>query len=218
MKYKVWVYGSPFSGKSYFADSFPNAYVINTDGNLQFYKNVSGGVQVSNYEDFIRALENFDSEKYDTLIIDVLDHVYDMCREKFLEENGIEHESDYTSNGSSTYGKGWTLLRERFWYLISKIRNIPSNLVLISHDLEKEEKGKLGTVKTIYAPATIPKPIISKLCGIMHFVGHCYKDDDDYKISFGGNDNEMSGYRLPIKKTIINNDYQTFVDNLEERK
>ena len=33
MKYKVWVYGTPFSGKSYFADSFPKAFVINTDGN-----------------------------------------------------------------------------------------------------------------------------------------------------------------------------------------
>ena len=47
MKYKVWVYGTPFSGKSYFADSFPKAFVINTDGNLQFYKNATG-VVVSN--------------------------------------------------------------------------------------------------------------------------------------------------------------------------
>ena len=215
MKYKIWVYGTPFSGKSYFADSFPKAFVINTDGNLQFYKNADG-VQVSNYQEFVKALEEFDTKKYDTLVIDVLDHIYDMCREKFLEENGIEHESDFTSNGSSTYGKGWTLLREQFWYMISKIRNIPTNLVLVSHDAEKEEKGKLGTTKTIYAPATIPKQIISKLSGIMHFVGHCYKDGDDYKISFGGNDNEMSGYRLPVKETIIGNSYKEFIDNLKE--
>ena len=126
-----------------------------------------------------------------------------MCRETFLENHGIEHESDLVSNGANTYGKGWTLLRDDFWYMISKIRNIPSNLVLISHDAEKEEKGKLGTVKTIYAPATIPKAIASKLCGIMHFVGRCYKEDDRYVVSFGGNDNETSGYRLPIKEKII---------------
>ena len=138
-----------------------------------------------------------------------------MCREKFLEENGIEHESDYMSNGSSTYGKGWTLLREQFWYMISKIRNIPTNLVLISHDAEKEEKGKLGTTKTMYAPATLPKAIVSKLCGVMHFVGHCYKDGDDYVISFGGNDNEMSGYRLPIKENVISNNYEDFINNLK---
>lgn len=216
MNYKVWVYGTPFSGKSHFADTFPKPFVINTDGNLQFYGNADG-VQVSSYEEFVRALEQFDSEKYETLIIDVLDHIYDLCRESFLDKNNIEHESDYTSNGSSTYGKGWTLLREDFWYMISKVRNIPSNLVLISHDAEREEKGKLGTTKTIYAPATIPKAIVSKLCGVMHFVGHCYKDGDKYVVSFGGNDNETSGYRLPIKKNVIGNTYEEFIENLESR-
>lgn len=215
MNYKVWVYGVPFSGKSHFANTFPKPYVINTDGNLQFYKDVDGTV-VSSYEEFVRALENFDTEKYDTLIIDVLDHIYDMCRESFLESNGIDHESDFVSNGSQTYGKGWTLLREDFWYMISKVRNIPTNLVLISHDAEKEEKGKLGTVKTIYAPATIPKAITSKLCGVMHFVGHCYKDDKDYVISFGGNDNETSGYRLPIKEYVIGNTYEEFIENIND--
>lgn len=215
MKYKIWVYGTPFSGKSYFADSFPNAYVINTDGNLQFYKNAKG-IVVSNYQEFIKALEDFDSTKYDTLILDVLDHIYDMCREEFLKANGIEHESDYTSNGANTYGKGWTLLREQFWYMISKIRNIDANIVLISHDAEKEEKGKLGTTKTIYSPATIPPVIVNKMCGIMHFVGHCYKEDDKYLVSFGGNDNEKSGQRLLIKEKIIENTYNDFMKNLEK--
>lgn len=215
MNYKVWVYGTPFSGKSYFADTFPKPYVINTDGNLQFYKNADG-VIVSNYEEFVRALEEFDTEKYDTLIIDVADHLYDMCRETFLNSKGIEHESDLTSQGgANTYGKGWTLLREQFWYMISKVRNIPTNLVLISHDSEKEEKGKLGQTKTIYTPATIPPVVVNKMCGIMHFVGHCYRDGDEYKVSFGGNDNEKSGQRLPIKSKIINNTYEDFIENLE---
>ena len=50
----------------------------------------------------------------------------------------------------------------------------------------------------------------------MHFVGHCYKDGNDYKVSFGGNDNEMSGYRLPVKETIIENNYEEFIDNIKE--
>ena len=217
MKYKVWVYGTPFSGKSYFADTFPKPYVINTDGNKQFYKNADG-VVVSNYQEFVRALENFDPSKYDTLIIDVLDHIYDMCREEFLEKNHIEHESDFTSNGGAeTYGKGWTLLREQFWYMISKVRNVDANLILISHDDAKEIKGKLGTKKTMYAPATIPKQIVSKLSGIMHFVGHCYKNEDGkYIISIGEDDNELSGYRLPIKEQIINNNYEDFINNIKK--
>ena len=215
MKYKIWVYGTPFSGKSYFADTFPNAFVINTDGNLQFYKNAQG-IQVNNYEEFVKALETFDPTKYDTLIIDVLDHIYDMCREQFLIKNGIEHESDLTtSGGASTYGKGWTLLREQFWYMISKVRNIPTNVILISHNAEKETKGKLGTTKVNHTPATIPTPIVNKLCGVMHFVGHCYKEDDDYFVSFGANDNELSGQRLPIKELKIKNTFNDFENNLK---
>lgn len=215
MKYKVWVYGTPFSGKSYFADTFPKPYVINTDGNYQFYKNADG-VEVKNYQEFVSALENFDTSKYETLIIDVADHIYDLCREEFLVKNHIEHESDLvTPGGANTYGKGWTLLREQFWYMISKIRNIPTHIVLISHDSEKEVKGKLGSTKIEYCPATIPKPIISKMCGIFHFVGHCYRDGDDHKISFGGNDNEVSGNRLPIENLIINNTYEDFINNLK---
>lgn len=212
MKHKVWVYGVPFSGKSYFADSFPNAFVINTDGNLQFYKN-SVGVQVTNYKEFVGALEQFDTDKYDTLIIDVLDHVYDMVREAFLDSHNIEHETDFQGDGA--YGKGWTLLRDSFWYMISKVRNIDTNIVLISHDAEREEKGRLGLMKTMYEPATIPKKITSKLTGIMHFVGRCYRDGDGFKVSFGGNDNEVSGYRIPIEKLIIDNTYDEFIENLK---
>lgn len=210
---KIWVYGTPFSGKSHFADTFPKAFVINTDGNLQFYKN-SDGVVVSNYNEFVKTLTDFDTEKYDTLVIDVLDHVYDMCREQFLINNDIEHESDFTSDGA--WGKGWTLLREQFWYMISKIRNIDANIVLISHDLEKETKGKLGTTRTVYQPATIPRTIISKMCGIFHFVARCYKEDDKYNLSFEQDVTEpYNGYRLPIKKTIIGNTYEEFYNNMK---
>lgn len=211
-KIKVWVYGTPFSGKSYFADTFPKAFVINTDGNLQFYKNAEG-VVVSNYEEFVQALNNFDTTKYDTLVIDVLDHVYDMCREQFLNKNEIEHESDFASDGA--WGKGWTLLREQFWYMISKIRNIDANIVLISHDSEKEIKGKLGTTRTVYQPATIPKNIVSKMCGIFHFVGHCYREDDERKVSFDQDVTEpYNGHRLPIKELVISNNYEEFIKNI----
>lgn len=212
MKYKVWVYGKPFSGKSHFADTFPNAFVINTDGNLQFYKN-SEGVHVTNYKEFVSALQSFDTTKYDTLVIDVLDHVYDMCREEFLNNNNISHESDYETTGA--YGKGWTLLREQFWYMISKVRNVDAHLVMISHDAESEVKGKLGTTRTKYEPATIPSKIVSKITGIMHFVGRCYKDDEEFKVSFGANDNELSGYRLPITDLEIENNFDDFINNLK---
>ena len=32
----IWIYGSPFSGKTIFANDFPNPLMINTDGNIKF--------------------------------------------------------------------------------------------------------------------------------------------------------------------------------------
>lgn len=214
MKYKVWVYGSPFSGKSYFANSFPKVFVINTDGNLQFYKGVEG-IVVNSYKEFSQALQNFDPSKYDTLVIDVLDHVYDMAREEFLLSHGIEHESDFESTGA--YGKGWTLLREQFWYLISKIANIDTNLVLISHETEKEVKGKLGITTTTYQPSTVPDRILTKIPGIMHFVGRAYKEDSGHKIDFTiDKTTPLNGYRIPMSEYIIGNTYKDFIAKVKE--
>lgn len=32
----VWIYGAPFSGKTFFANQFPDPLMLNTDGNIKF--------------------------------------------------------------------------------------------------------------------------------------------------------------------------------------
>ena len=32
----IWVYGAPFSGKTFFANAFPDPLMLNTDGNIKF--------------------------------------------------------------------------------------------------------------------------------------------------------------------------------------
>ena len=32
----VWLYGAPFSGKTFFANQFPDPLMLNTDGNIKF--------------------------------------------------------------------------------------------------------------------------------------------------------------------------------------
>ncbi len=213
MGYKLWIYGEPFTGKSKFADSFPKPFVISTDGNLQFYENAEG-VEVHDYESFVQALLDFDGEKYETLIIDVLDHTYDFAREKFLEKNGIEHESDFVqSGGMQTYGKGYALLRDQFWYLISKFGGQADNVVTLSHELSKVVKGKFGQEINKSQPATIPEKLISKYCGKNHFVGRAIKRGNQYVISFGKDPNEISGTRgLPAFE--ITNSYEAFVKHI----
>lgn len=213
----IWLYGKPFSGKTYFANQFPNAFIINTDGNAKYYD--SDHVKVKNYKEFAEALSKFDSKKYDTLVIDVLEHIYDFTREYFLEKNNVDHESDLE------WGKGWTLVREGFWTLINKIASIDADVILISHEEEYLVKSKLGVEKTHYKPALVDK-LHDRVCGLMQLVGHVYADEVSlngetktrYFVSFGSSSNELSGIRIPIKERKITNSYDEFINNLGEEK
>ena len=34
---KIWIYGAPFSGKTTLANNFPDALMLNTDGNINSF-------------------------------------------------------------------------------------------------------------------------------------------------------------------------------------
>jgi len=218
-KLKIWLYGTPFSGKTKFATEFPKAFVINTDGNARFFtKNVA---VVKNLDEFVEKLTWFLNGKhdYDTLIIDVLDHVYDFVREYYLEKFDIDHETDLG------FGKAWTVIKEGFWTIINKIAKSDKNVIVISHELEYTEKSKIGKEVTKYRPSLNEK-LHDRMCGIMQLVGRCYVDEvmlngevlKRYYVSFGSNVNELSGVRVPMINNKIENSYDKFVLNLKEIK
>lgn len=216
---KVWLYGRPFSGKTKFATEFPNVFVINTDGNAKlFTKNVA---VVKNLEEFTKQLQWFISgdHKYDTLVIDVMDHVYDFVREFYLDKFDIDHETDLG------YGKAWTVIKEGFWTVINKVASLECNVILISHENEYTETSKIGKEVTKFKPSLNDK-LHDRLCGIMQLVGRCYVDEvvlngvplKRYFISFGSNVNELSGVRVALNNTKIDNTYKQFIENLKEVK
>lgn len=220
---KMWLYGKPFSGKTKFATEFPDAFVINTDGNAHlFTENVA---MVKNLEEFRTQLNWFleGKHEYKTLIIDVVEHIYDFVRQYYLEKLDIDYEAD------AGFGKAWIMMREGFWSIMNTISSSEYNVILISHEDEYEEKTKIGTMLTKYRPVLHEK-LHDRMCGIMKLVGRCYKDEvvingepiKKYYVSFGSSANELSGVRIPLKKLKIDNSYEEFLINLgnveEEKK
>lgn len=214
-------YGQPLVGKSYLANSFPNTFTINTDGNARHFKN--DYVLVTDYMSFSKALVSFDDKKYDTLIIDLMDHVYEFARTYFLDKNKIEHESELG------FGKGWAVIEKGFIDLLMKIATFECNVVLLFHERVSTEKDKFNREVTSYSPQVREK-VVSKITGLMDYVGRVYKDEKlrgtgvetDYFVSFGGNANEISGVRLPIgyelKERIIGNNYDELIKNVIKKK
>lgn len=216
MKTKIWVYGKPFSGKTTFANSFPKPFHINTDGNAQFVTN--DYEIVKNIEEFSKAVDKFfmGNHDYETLVVDVNEHIYEMARIYFLDKQEIEHESDIP------YGKVWTMIDEGYMRIIHKLFSTQDyNVILISHEVEKTEKSAIGTETTVYAPS-LKEKLHSRISGRVHFVCRAYlktinlngEPVNQYKLSIGSTSNELSGQRLPVKKRLIDQGYEIFKDNL----
>lgn len=214
---KVWVYGKPFSGKTRFASTFPKPLILSTDGNADYF-----GVDVKR----IKTIEQFSDEvekfiksdtEHETLVVDVLEHVFDMQRDYQLGKMGVEHESD-----GPGFGKSYAIIRKGFWSIIRELSEIEGkNLVIISHEDEYVETSRLGVDTTKFRPALedTKEGFHNKISGIVTFVMRAYtvpnKDGSrEYRLSCGSTGDELSGARLDLKNKLFGNSYAEFVKEI----
>lgn len=189
----VWfIIGEPMSGKSSFANSFPSPLWINTDSNyFQFdtpyiYLN-KDGVTIKDqngneltydaWEYFKNTIDelvnNVNTLTYKTLIIDLIEDTYEMCRQYVIKLHRKNHESEI-----GAFGQGYALVKEEFMGTMNKVLTLRQhgwNILMLSHQ-------KIANVKTLdekvqdtqYASMLTPK-IESKLKGISHITGRTSK-------------------------------------------
>ncbi len=105
---KIWLYGSSFVGKTYLANKFPSVLMLNTDGNVKFvdapYIAIKDVVTVEGritkrkfaWEVFEEAIEELEKKQndFETIVVDLLNDLYEQCRVYCYAKLGIEHESD----------------------------------------------------------------------------------------------------------------------------
>jgi len=162
-------------GKSYFADQFPDALVINTDGNLPHY--TSPGLIVNNWEvinpktedeikmaqrSFVNVVDELvrtNGNGFKTIIVDLAEGVYDLCRTAKLAEYGLKHESD-----AGGFGKGYQLVRDPFNATIAKLQSLPLNLLFLSHEVETTKKDRIGREFNYYGCGLSDK-VATKISG-----------------------------------------------------
>lgn len=210
-KKKLWVYGSCFSGKSTFADKFPEALFLNTDGNVNNTR--SPYVSIKNYSyqdgkmtrrinawavfrDTILELEK-KQNTYKTIVVDLLDDCYEHCRLFCYEKLGIEHESDNAL-------RAYDYVRSEFLNTIRYLVNLDyENIILISHedasrDITKRSGEKFSTIK----PAIADK-VALKIAGMVDLVARVVNDGETRYLSFRHNEYVFGGGRLEVPATEI---------------
>ena len=145
----VWIYGSPFSGKTTFANHFPDPIMLNTDGNIKFvdapYIPIRDEVKKvgrmterkfawETFKEVISELE-LKENTFKTIVVDLLEDVYEYCRRFVCSERGWDHESDDSF-------KAYDIVRTEFLTVLKRLINPDhENIVPISHpDTRKDTK------------------------------------------------------------------------------
>lgn len=210
MKIKLWIYGEPFSGKTTFACKAPKHLVLSTDGNAEYVtdqyilitdevkKNGRMIERKSAWEVFKENIERLETEtnKYETIILDLTEDTYEMCRIYMYKKLNITHESDDSF-------RAWDKVRTEYLSTMRKVMNLPYNIILISHeDTTKDITKKSGENITAIKP-NITDKVANKLAGMVAMVGRVVCDNGEYKLQIKPDEMTFGGGRFGITNITI---------------
>lgn len=202
---KVWVYGAPFSGKTTLADQFPDAIMLNTDGNLNSFSSpvveikerVNGRQVIDTWTVFNETITELQKgSDFKTVVVDLVEDTFEACRRYCYTKLGIEHESDNSF-------KAWDYVRNEYLTTMKRLMTLNYNIVLISHeDTSKDITKKSGDKITSIRP-NIQDKLANKLAGMVDIVARVVADGSERTLNFKSDEVVFGGGRLKITKTQI---------------
>lgn len=220
----VWVYGAPFSGKTYFANSFPDPLMLNTDGNIKFvdapFIPIKDTVTVEGrltkrklaYEVFTEAVDELEKKQNDfkTIVVDLLEDVYEACRVFICDRQGWKHESDDSF-------RAWDMVRSEFLNTLKRLLNLDyENIVLISHEDRTRDLTRKGGDKISSIKPNLQDKVANKVAGMVDLVARIVADDNERVLSFKASEVIFGGGRLTVRNKEIPLDYAAFCEVYEE--
>lgn len=221
---KVWIFGEPFSGKTTFATKSPDHLVLSTDGNAQYctdqYKTITDEVTVNGrittrklawqvFKDEIEKLEA--GSKYKTIIVDLVEDTYEMCRLYMYDKLKITHESDDSF-------RAWDKVRTEYLSTIRRLINLPYDIVLISHEDTSKDITKKSGENITAIKVNIQDKIANKLAGMVALVGRAVCDSGEYTLQIKPDEMTFGGGRLGINNIVVPLDWDEVSKLFEKKK
>ena len=214
-KKKIWIYGASFTGKTTMCDSAPDPLNLNTDGNIEFvsmpYVHIGDQVTVEGrqtkktfgweiFKDSITELQKTAGQNgFKTIIVDLIEDVYEMCRLYMYDKLGITHESDDTF-------RAWDKVRTEFLSTMREFFGLPyENLIIISkEDMSRDITRKSGDKITQIKP-NLQDKVSVKIAGMVDIVVRTVVEDDgQHTLQFKTSEVVFGGGRLKhINQTTI---------------
>jgi len=150
-EYTILIYGPPKVGKTTWASGFPNGIFLASESGhnaVEIFK-----VDIDRWETFLDACKELSGgkHKFENVIIDTIDNVWDLCRQYICQKHQIEHESELP------YGRGYGLIVNEFTRVLNKLSMLPYGLVMISHADTQEIETRVGKRNKV-VPSLKDKP------------------------------------------------------------
>lgn len=220
----VWLYGAPFSGKTFFANQFPDPLMLNTDGNIKFvdapYIAIRDTVTVEGritkrklaYEVFMETVAELEKKQNDfrTIVVDLLEDVYESCRVYICDRQGWKHESDDSF-------RAWDMVRSEFLNALKRLVNLDyENIILISHEDRSRDLTRKGGDKISSIKPNLQDKVANKVAGMVDLVARIVADDDERVLSFKTSEVIFGGGRLTVRDKEIPLTYGAFCEVYEE--
>lgn len=214
---KVMLYGAPYTGKTFAANTFPDPIFLNTDGNINSFNapyislvdtvqqvELPGGriqtrVNMA-WQQFLDALSDLQSggHTYKTVVVDLVDDLYEACRRFMCQKLHITHESDDSF-------KAWEIVRNEFYAAMLRLTNLGLHVILICHeDSSRDLCSPRGEKVTVISP-NLPEKVANKLAGMVDATGRVTKKDGYHCIVFSPD--VYSGNRMGLPNAIVENSY-----------
>ena len=202
----IWIYGVPFCGKTTFANAFPDPLMLNTDGNIKFvdapFIHIKDEVKVEGrqtkrtlawevFKDVISELEKKDND-FKTIVVDLLEDLYEHCRLYMYQQMGISHESDDSF-------RAWDKVRGEFLNTLKRLMNLNyENIILISHEDTSKDITRKGGDKITSIKPNLQEKVANKVAGMVDVVARIVADGDVRTFNFKSNEVIFGGGRLKV--------------------
>ena len=200
----IWIYGVPFCGKTTFANGFPDPLMLNSDGNIKFvdapYIRIKDEIVVEGrmtkktlawqiFKDVIAELEKKEND-FKTIIVDLVEDLYEYCRLFMYDQMGIKHESDDSF-------KAWDMIRGEFLNTLKRLMALDyENIILISHEDTSKDITKKGGDKITAIKPNMQDKVALKVAGMVDIVARIVADGDVRTFNFKSNEVIFGGGRL----------------------